>query len=92
VPPDGVILWGEGFRVSGAGSLPWLHGADVAYWGDSHGSAILKPAPRMASPDPFLVMDRETLLAHREHWGREPSPTKTALTHLTAAEHSLYTL
>ena len=35
-------------------------------------------------------MDEATLLAHRAQWGTEPDPTSAALTHLTAAEQSLY--
>ena len=35
-------------------------------------------------------MDEATLLAHRSQWGTEPDPTSAALTHLTAAEQSLY--
>jgi hypothetical protein len=35
-------------------------------------------------------MDEATLLAHRAQWVTEPDPTAAALTHLTAAEQSLY--
>ena len=35
-------------------------------------------------------MDRETLLAHREHWGREPTPVRAELAHLHPAEAELY--
>lgn len=36
-----------------------------------------------------MLMDRPTLLAHRDRWGREPSPTRAALPRLTAAEAEL---
>jgi hypothetical protein len=35
-------------------------------------------------------MDRETLLAHEERWGREDRPTSAVLTRLTDAEAALY--
>ena len=35
-------------------------------------------------------MDEATLLAHRAQWVTEPDPTSATLTHLTAAEQSLY--
>ncbi|MCP6373759.1 DUF2220 domain-containing protein, partial [Klebsiella pneumoniae] len=31
VPADGVVVFGEGFRVSRAGQLPWLADAPVHY-------------------------------------------------------------
>jgi hypothetical protein len=37
-----------------------------------------------------MVMDRATLLGHREHWTAEPSPTATALSRLDRAESALY--
>jgi hypothetical protein len=43
LPVDGVVVWGSGFDVSHAGSLPWLQDAAIHYWGDldTHGFAIL---------------------------------------------------
>ncbi len=35
-------------------------------------------------------MDRETLLAHRRHWGTEPQPEARDLPRLTGAEAILY--
>lgn len=37
-----------------------------------------------------ILMDRRTLLSHRDHWSNESSPTRRALPHLTDAEQSLY--
>lgn len=37
-----------------------------------------------------MLMDRETLLAHREQWGTEPAPTPAHLDHLTPSERVLY--
>jgi hypothetical protein len=35
-------------------------------------------------------MDESTLLAHRDVWGSEPSPSRVALSRLTAEETALY--
>ena len=37
-----------------------------------------------------MLMDRATLLAHREQWVAEPSPASVRLEHLDAAELALY--
>ena len=37
-----------------------------------------------------VLMDRDTLLEHRERWVTEPTPTNAALPRLTAAEQSVY--
>lgn len=37
-----------------------------------------------------MLMDRATLLGHREHWVAEPSPTAAPLDRLDQAESALY--
>jgi hypothetical protein len=37
-----------------------------------------------------MLMNRVTLLDHREHWVREPSPTAAVLDRLGRAESALY--
>jgi hypothetical protein len=37
-----------------------------------------------------MLMDRATLLGHRDHWVTEPSPTAAALDRLDQVESSLY--
>ena len=65
----------------------WLHRCQLHYWGDidTHGFAILDQLrsyfPHVAS----FLMDRETLLTHRLHWGEEPEPARR-LPRLTAQE------
>jgi hypothetical protein len=92
IPERGVVILGNGFEVNNVGRLRWLEHADVRYWGDidTHGFAILDRLrvwlPRVRS----VLMDRETLLAHRDRWGREDRPARSTLTHLTPAEHDLY--
>lgn len=92
IPAAGVVLWGKGFEVDRVGSMPWLSAATVDYWGDldSHGFAILNQLRAWLPQTRSLLMDRETLLAHRHRWVTEPSPTSASLVRLTAEEQSLY--
>jgi hypothetical protein len=92
IPDDGIVLWGKGFEVGQVGSLPWLAGAEVRYWGDldTHGFAILHQLRAWLPQTRSFLMDRETLLAHRDRWGREDSPTAARLDRLTDAESALY--
>lgn len=93
VPDDGVVFWGRGFEVDNVGRLPWLSGADVLYWGDidTHGFAILDRLRAWLPASRSVLMDRDTLLTHRDRWGTEDSPARSLLTRLTSEEHRLYT-
>lgn len=92
VPEDGVVIWGKGFEVDHVGRLQWLADADVQYWGDidTHGFAILDRLRAWLPRTRSVLMDRETLLAHRERWVSEDRPTTSTLTRLTADERDLY--
>lgn len=92
VPTDGMVLWGKGFEVDRVGRLPWLATADVFYWGDTdtHGFAILNRLRGWLPRTVAVLMDRETLLAHRDRWVTEPTPTRAGLAHLTTDEAALY--
>ncbi|MDQ1305991.1 MAG: hypothetical protein QG671_1823 [Actinomycetota bacterium] len=92
VPDDGIVFWGRGFDVDSVGRLPWLADAEVIYWGDidTHGFAILDRLRAWLQQARSVLMDRETLLAHRDRWVTEDRPTRSALTRLTADERDLY--
>lgn len=92
VPSDGVVVWGKGFEVDRAGALPWLADAELIYWGDldTHGFAILNQLRARLPQTRSVLMDRRTLLAHRDRWVTEPSPTSARLDRLTAEEQALY--
>lgn len=92
VPEGGVVLWGKGFEVSRVGSLPWLRDVDVHYWGDldTHGFAILHQLRAWLPQTQTFLMDRATLLAHRDRWVHETAPTAATLSRLTADEAALY--
>lgn len=93
VPTGGIVLWGKGFEVSRPGSLPWLRTAEVHYWGDldTHGFAILNQLRAWLPQTRSFLMDRDTLLGHRDRWVREHSPTAARLNRLTTDESALYT-
>lgn len=92
VPPGGVVIWGKGFEVDRVGQLPWLADVNVAYWGDldTHGFAILDRLRAWLPQTRSVMMDRETLLAHRDRWVSEDRPTSARLPRLLADEQSLY--
>lgn len=92
VPEDGLVIWGRGFDVDQVGRLPWLADADVVYWGDidTHGFAILDRLRAWLPGTRSVLMDRDTLLAHRDRWVSEDRPATSTLTRLTPDEHDLY--
>ena len=93
VPEDGIVIWGKGFEVDRVGRLHWLAGIPVVYWGDidTHGFAILDRLRAWLPHTRSVLMDRETLLAHRDRWVREDRPATSSLTRLSSAELDLYT-
>lgn len=92
VPSGGVVLWGKGYDSREAASLSWLRGVPTDYWGDidTHGFAILNRARAHLPQVRSVLMDRQTLLVHRDRWGSEPTPTSAALDLLDDAEAALY--
>lgn len=92
VPTDGLILWGRGFEVDRVGRLPWLADVDVVYWGDidTHGFAILDRLRAWLPQTRSVLMDRDTLLAHRDRLVTEDRPATSSLTRLTSTEHELF--
>jgi hypothetical protein len=92
IPAEGVVLWGKGFEVDRVGSMPWLAHTDITYWGDldTHGFAILNRLRAWLPQTRSLLMDRETMVAHRDRWVAEASPTAARLDRLTGEEQALY--
>ena len=83
-----LLLFGEGYAVDRLFGVRWLCRTEIFYWGDldTHGLAILE---RLRSGFPqtrSLLMDRETLLSHRELWVEEPSPFEGELSRLDTGE------
>ena len=78
---DAMVIFGGGYAVDVLESLAWLAALDVSYWGDidTHGFAILNRLRHHVPHARSILMDRATLLAHREQWVREPTPTAVTL-------------
>jgi hypothetical protein len=93
VPARAMAILGGGYAVPVLEALGWLTGLDVVYWGDidTHGFAILDRLRRHLPRARSMLMDRATLLDHREHWVTEPSPAAAVLDRLDTAESALYT-
>lgn len=90
--PAAVALFGRGYNFDFLSDTTWLSEVEVDYWGDidTHGFAILNQFRAFAPHARSVLMDRDTLLAHREHWTQEPSPYKGNLERLTPEERALY--
>ena len=87
-----LAIYGDGYGFSSLRDSAWLRDCEVLYWGDldTHGFRILDQFRAVHPHVASVLMDDETLLAHREAWAREPSPSRADLTRLTPEEAALY--
>jgi hypothetical protein len=87
-----AVVLGGGYGFSHIAGAVWLHGTRIRYWGDldTHGFAILDQFRSTFPGAESFLMDRNTLLAHRELWTTEPNPTHAELQRLGSEEASLY--
>ncbi|RTL34686.1 MAG: hypothetical protein EKK49_08320, partial [Rhodocyclaceae bacterium] len=87
-----IIVFGAGYGWDALAPATWLQDCNVYYWGDvdTHGFAILDQLRQYLPHAASFLMNSETLLAHRPHWGKEPAPTQRELPRLTAEEATLY--
>jgi hypothetical protein len=71
---DSLAIFGGGYAIDRLGSVPWLSDKPLYYWGDidTHGFAILSRLRGYCAHARSFLMDRETLLRHRELWNEEP--------------------
>ena len=86
-----IVIFGLGYGVQVLAGVEWLREKPVYYWGDidTHGFAILD---RLRSDFPDMrsfLMDRATLLEHRELWGRKGERYEGEFTRLTGCELEL---
>ena len=86
--PGTLALYGGGYGFSSLREAGWLRDCEVRYWGDldTHGFRILDQLRAVHPHVVSVLMDEETLLAHRDVWGSEPAPSRAALGRLTAEE------
>ncbi|MDP2416114.1 MAG: DUF3322 domain-containing protein [Hydrogenophaga sp.] len=93
-PPmaDSLLVFGAGYGFDALAGAPWLHTCPVYYWGDidTHGFAILDQLRAHLPQAQSLLMDHETLMAHTEQWGHEPTPVLRDLPRLHAKEQALF--
>ncbi len=88
---ESIVIFGLGYGLERLGDCAWMHDKRIHYWGDidTHGFAMLD---RLRSTFPgaeSMLMDEESLLAHRTHWAQEPVQHTLPLGRLTMPEHQL---
>lgn len=90
---DSLVIFGGGYAIDRLANARWLARQPLIYWGDidTHGFAILS---RLRSHWPHvrsMLMDRDTLLGHRELWTEETQGRHLdALPSLAAEEAALF--
>ena len=91
--PGTMAVFGDGYGFAALREAHWLRNVDVLYWGDidTHGFGILAQLRSHLPQVRSVMMDEQTLLAHREFWGTEQKQSRADLKHLDAAESALYT-
>jgi hypothetical protein len=89
---QGMVIFGAGYGFEMLAEAGWLQGRDLHYWGDidTHGFAILDQLRAHFPTTVSFLMDRDTLLAHQLHWGREAQPERRDLKRLNNEEFDLY--
>jgi hypothetical protein len=89
---DTLAIYGGGYGFSSLRDAGWLRNCEVLYWGDldTHGFQILDQLRAVHPHVVSLMMDEATLLAHRDVWGSEPTPSRAVLNRLTAEESAVY--
>lgn len=77
--PGSMVIFGLGYGVQALAEVPWLKDRPIYYWGDidTHGFAILSQLRSYFPQTRSMLMDRETLLAHRAFWGQEPEDRRS---------------
>lgn len=90
--PRSMVIFGAGYGFEMLAEADWLQGRRIYYWGDidTHGFAILDQLRACFPTAVSFLMDRNTLLAHQPHWGKESQPEKRELQRLNSEEHALY--
>lgn len=69
-----LAVFGGGYAIERLEGASWLGDRTVYYWGDidTHGFAILSRLRGHWAHVHSLLMDRETLLGHKDLWSHEP--------------------
>ncbi|MBP1325807.1 hypothetical protein JOF28_001039 [Leucobacter exalbidus] len=83
-----IAIHGNGLDIAAVADLPWMQRCPIVYWGDldSAGFAILNRLRLHHSRVTTVLMDDDTLLAHRDLWVTDKSPVRGELTMLLPQE------
>jgi hypothetical protein len=89
---NGIVVFGLGYSLDLLSSATWMRDRCIHYWGDidTHGFAILNRLRTIFPASRSMLMDRDTLLAHRALWVREEAPFRGQLSMLESDERDLY--
>jgi hypothetical protein len=89
---DSLVIFGSGYGFDVLTGAGWLHQREIYYWGDidTHGFAILDQLRAQFAHVQSFLMDRSTLLAHKNLWVDEQKPSNRELSRLNADEKSLH--
>lgn len=89
---DALVIFGAGYGFEMLAQAEWLQRRRVCYWGDidTHGFAILDQLRSLLPHAESVLMDRDTLIAHRAQWVDEPEPIQRDLPRLRPDEQALY--
>jgi hypothetical protein len=87
-----IVIFALGYGVEILRDVPWLANRNTMYWGDidTHGFAILGRLRGFLPEARSLLMDRQTLLAHRNFWTVEDAPCGRLPEGLTCTERDLF--
>lgn len=89
---DAMVVFGAGYGWEAVARAQWLTRCEIHYWGDidTHGFAILDQLRTRFEHAASFLMDRSTLMAHRELWGEEADQVMHDLPRLTETEQALF--
>ncbi len=89
-----MVVFGGGYGIDRLAQVNWLRERELLYWGDidTHGFAILDRLRANLPHARSVLMDTDTLHAHRHLWGAEEADKRYTgeLTHLTPADQALF--
>jgi len=89
-----MVVFGGGYGIDRLAQVDWLRSRRVMYWGDidTHGFAILDRLRASIPGAASLLMDADTLQAHRHVWGQEDGDKRCLadLMRLTEQERELF--
>ncbi|MBE0501673.1 MAG: hypothetical protein IBX47_09545 [Desulfuromonadales bacterium] len=90
--PEALVIFGAGYGFENLATANWLKDREIYYWGDidTHGFAILNQLRGIFPKTTSFLMDRRTLLSHRDFWGDEAQPETRELARLNCEEATLY--